>query len=170
MTEVQELEKKIDEIKGKLKEFEVEVNEIYGRQEIIRKELIELQKQYVIVSGVISEAEWRMEFTVSSRERLSLYSDTRKHPKFSKILQSNYHCDLKFEDGVTLIFSDDDIYFQFDSLGRGLDFIFKWSIRTNINSLIKEMEAQEKRMRDVGEFIKLYEERMGERKTPPPIS
>lgn len=169
MTEVQELEQQIDEIKGKWKESSAEMDAIYGRQEIIRKELTELQKQYVLISGIISEAEWKMEFGVS-RERLSLYSDTRKHPKFSKILQSNYHCDMKFEDGVTLIFSDDDICFQFDSLSRGLDFISKWGIRTNINSLIEEKKAQEKKLRNVDEFIKVYEERMGERRTPPPIS
>jgi hypothetical protein len=71
---------------------------------------------------------------------------------------------------VTLIFSDDDICFSFDSLETGLNFIFKWGIRTNIDSLIEEKETQEKRVRDVGEFVKMYEERMGERKTPPPIS
>ena len=146
-----EFEERLAEKKVQFKELEDQLNALFEKRSELDEASKELKRQYVLsCPEILSEAPWSINF---SKQSFWLESHGRKHKVFSELLQSDYHCSVDLEPGIELHFADDDISVHFDSLKRGLDFIEKYKVKTNIDQYRDREKKLEEELRTLREFL-----------------
>ena len=159
MDEIKILEEKMAENQKQQEEISQKIQGLHEERGKLDRQLDKLKVQYVLKSGLISEQAWKIdEFDL---RKIRLTSQIRKHSKFSKLLQKDYHCSIKFDEGIILYFDDEDICFSFDSMEKGLDFIKKWKIKTNIDALRGKKEGMEKELNNLRSYIEIFNKGTG---------
>ena len=133
------------------KQLHEQISGIYDQLNVLEKEIEPLLLQETYDSGVLKEAIWKVTF---SNRLLVLQSHCEKHKKLANLLQHDHHCTIKIEKGIDIRFDDWDIRLIFNSISKGIEFINKYEIKTNIDQFKSKREQLELELKELKKFIK----------------
>ena len=133
------------------KQLHEQISGIYDQLNVLEKEIEPLLLQETYDSGVLKEAIWKITFSSTS---LVLESHCKKHQKLANLLQHDHHCTIKIEKDVDIRFDDWDINLIFKSISKGIEFINKHEIKTNIEDFKLKRDDLKRELQKLEEFIK----------------
>ena len=132
------------------KQLHEQVSEIYEQLNVLEKEIEPLLLQELYDSGVLKQAIWNITFSSTG---LVLESNCKKHERLANLFQNDYHCSIKIEKDIDIRFDDWEIRLIFKSISKGIEFINKHEIKTNIDEFKSKREQLKLELNELEKFI-----------------